>query len=95
MKKYVYTDTDAYGNETIRIDWAAINAIRDTEEGEKVTEFYDKIDEWLESIYEAEEAIYDAEDAIWEELQQGKDEYLDLEEQVKDAIVNQRQEEID
>jgi hypothetical protein len=95
MKKYVYTETDSMGNETIRIDWAAINAISDTKEGEKVTEFYDKIDEWLESIYEAEEAIYDAEDAIWEELQQGKDEYLDLEEQVKEAIVSQRQEEID
>ena len=95
MEKYVYTDVDAMGNETIRIDWDAINAITDSEEGEKVSEFYDDIDEWLESIYDAEESILDAEDGIWEELQQGKDEYLDLEEQVKEAIVNQRQEEID
>jgi hypothetical protein len=95
MEKYVYTDVDAMGNETIRIDWDAINAITDPEEGEKVSAFYDDIDEWLESIYDAEESILEAEDGIWEELQQGKDEYLDLEEQVKEAIVNQRQEEID
>ena len=95
MEKYVYTDIDAMGNETIRIDWDAINAITDSEEGEKVSAFYDDIDEWLESIYDAEESILEAEDGIWEELQQGKDEYLDLEEQVKEAIVNQRQEEID
>ena len=95
MEKYVYTDIDAMGNETIRIDWDAINGITDSEEGEKVSEFYDNIDEWLESIYDAENSILDAEDGIWEELQQGKDEYLDLEEQVKEAIVNERQKEID
>ena len=95
MEKYVYVETDQFGDQTIRIDWAKINAISDTEEGEKVTQFYDKIDEWLESIYESQEAILEAEDAIWEELQHGKDEYLNLEEQVKDALIDQYQKEID
>jgi hypothetical protein len=45
MEKYVYTDIDAMGNETIRINWDAINGITDSEEGEKVSEFYDDIDE--------------------------------------------------
>lgn len=95
MKEYIYTEVDQFGDQTIRINWEKINAISDTEEGEEVTAFYEKIDEWLESIYEAQEAILEAEDAIWEELQSGKDEYLDLEEQVKDALIDQYQKEID
>jgi hypothetical protein len=95
MSNYVYTETDELGNQSIRIKWENISAITDEKEKERVKEFYDKIAEKLESIYEAENALLDAEDAIWEELQQGKDEYLDLERQVKDAIINQRQKEID
>jgi hypothetical protein len=95
MSNYVYTETDELGNQSIRIKWENISAITDEKEKERVKEFYDKIAEKLESIYEAENALLDAEDAIWEELQQGKDEYLDLEQQVKDAIINQRQKEID
>jgi hypothetical protein len=33
----------------------------------------------LDSIYEAQTAILDSQDAIYEEMLQGKDEYLNLE----------------
>ena len=95
MKKYVTVETLPNGEKTIRIDWDKINSITDQEEMDKVTEFYDEIDGWLEDIYDAEETQEDNTDAIAELLQEGKDDYLNLEEQVRDAIEKQRQDEID
>jgi hypothetical protein len=49
MAKYVYTE-EVNGEQVIRIDWEAINNITDSEEGERVTEFYDKLQAWLEEL---------------------------------------------
>lgn len=95
LHKFVYTEKDADGNDSIRINWEEFEALKNSDTGEKADEYYSKIQEWLQSIYDAQAAIEEAEDAIYEELLQGKDEFLDLESQVKDAIVNQRQKEID
>jgi hypothetical protein len=54
--------------------------------GERVVEFYDENKEDLEAIYDAETTIADNQDEIYDTLQEGKDEYLDLEDQIKEAI---------
>ena len=95
LQKYVQVEKDQYGDQTLRIDWEALEKLKNADTGEKVDEYYDNIDTWLESIYEAEVAIEEAQDAIYEEMTKGMDEYLDLEEQVKEAIITMRQKEID
>lgn len=95
MQKFVQVETGLDGQQSIRIDWEEFEALRDSEKGEKVDEYYDKIQEWLQSMYDAEVAIEEAQDAIYEEMTKGKDEYLNLEEQVKEAIIADRQKEID
>ena len=95
LQKYVQVETDQYGDKTLRIDWEALNKLKNANTGEKVDAYYDNIDSWLDSIYETETAIADAQDAIFEEMTKGMDEYLDLEDQVKEAIINARQKEID
>ena len=95
MKKYITFETDENGDRTIRIDWEAINAVTDEEEGEKIEAFYDDSKGLLEGIYEAQTAQEEALDAIYETLQKGKDQYLTLEEQTKQALINKYQEQID
>lgn len=92
LQKYVQVDQE---NQTIRIDWNALEALRDSDTGERVDEYYSMINDWLDSISSAQDAIWEAEDGIYEEMQKGKDEYLDLEQQVKDALIDQSQKEID
>lgn len=95
LENLIYTEIGADGNQSIRINWAGLEAIRQGEEGEAAEKYYNTIKEWLESIYEAQTAIEEAQDRIYEETLQGKDEYLNLEEQIKEAIIAERQEEID
>jgi uncharacterized protein YukE len=95
MAKYITFEKDENGDRTIRIDWDAINAVTDEEEGAAIEEFYDDAKTILDGIYDAETAQEEAMDAIYEELQKGKDEYFNLEEQTKEALVNKYQDQID
>ena len=95
LQKFVKVEEGLDGNRSIRIDWYEFEKLKNSDTGEKADAYYDDIKTWLESIYEAQVAIEEAQDAIYEELAQGKDEYLDLESQVKDAIVESRQKQID
>lgn len=97
MEKYVQIVDDGYGGKSIRIDWEAFEEKvgSEWEEGEDVSAFYDAIKEWLDGIYEAEEVLDDIADGMWELINRGKDQYLDLEDQIIEALVNERQEEID
>jgi hypothetical protein len=55
--------------------------------GDQITEFYDTNKKDLDAIYENWNTIAGNEDKMYDILQEGKDEYFDLEEQVKDAII--------
>ena len=82
----------------IEIDWGKINAL-DGSKNEKLTsrieDYIKELEERQSQIEEEEDALADIEEAIWEIYDQGKDEYFDLEQKIKDALVNQRQQEID
>jgi hypothetical protein len=92
FEKYVQVVDDGYGGRSIRIDWDALEAKdgKEWKDGEKVEAFYNSLEEWLDSIYEAEEKLDEIADGIWELINQGKDEYLDLEDQIIEALVNER-----
>ena len=95
MSKYITVIEDEFGDMSIQIDWDAINKITDEEQGEKVQKFYDEIKEYLDSIYDANTAIQDALDAIYEVEKRGQEEYINLENLAKDALVSIYQEQID
>jgi hypothetical protein len=80
LQDLIYTETGRDGEQSIRINWEGLQAIKNADAGERTDEYYDRIQGWLESIYEAQTAIEEAKDAIYEEMLQGKDEYLELEE---------------
>ena len=79
----------------IQIDWAAIQKLEGTEKGEEVEAYISKLEELRDQFQEAEDALWDIEDQTKEIMNQGRDEYLELENMIKDAIVAARQEEID
>jgi aldehyde:ferredoxin oxidoreductase len=51
-----------------------------------MTDAYDDIKEWLEDIYDREGTLDEIADGMWELVKQGRDEYLDLEGQIIDAL---------
>lgn len=93
--QYAGIETNAYGDQVMRIDWDAINAISNDDERKKVEEYVSKLEGWLDELADAENALWDIEDAVEEINERGKEEYLDLEEQIKEALISERQEEID
>ena len=95
LKKYGYTTTDERGDLVLRIDWEAINAITDKDEGEKIKTYITQLEEWFDDLETAYDSIEEIEEVVREIYDQGKDEYFDLESQIKDALVEQYQKEID
>lgn len=95
-----YSDVSQYGtynwsDNTVEINWNAIDKVTDTEKGERIEEYISKLEEIESQMDDAEDALDDIIDEI-EELQKvGKDEYDDLESRVLDAIISREQEKID
>lgn len=95
-----YSDVSQYGtynwsDNTVEINWGAIDKVTDTEKGERIEEYISKLEEIESQMDDAEDALDDIIDEI-EELQKvGKDEYDDLESRVLDAIISREQEKID
>jgi flagellar capping protein FliD len=76
-----------YGEYEIRIDWEAINAVKDEEEGQKIEDSISDLEGWRDDINEQNDTIEDIYDEIQEIRHQGEDEYFDLETRIKDALV--------
>ena len=95
MKKYAQVTTNEYGQLALRIDWDAINRVKDSDKGEKIEEYISQMEEWFDSLDEIEEAIWDIEDATDEIRDRGKDQYFDLESKIKEALTDAREKEIE
>lgn len=95
-----YSDVSQYGtynweDNTVEIDWDAIDQVTDTETGDRIEEYISKLEEIESQMDDAEDALEDIVDEI-EELQKvGQDEYNDLENRVLNAIISREQEKID
>ena len=98
-----YSDVGKYAwyDETkgqIKIDWELLEKLNDSSDEEltsRIEEYISKLEKQEELIEEEIDKIEEIQDTVWEIEQQGKDEYLDLETQIKEAIIAGRQAEID
>lgn len=99
MKKYVASQgLQEYAwieDGEVRINWAEINKISDSEKGQKVEDYISQLEEWSESLKEAEDRLEEIEDEVHELNEAGKDQYLDLEQAVADALRESYQKQID
>ena len=92
LQKYATIDVNSG---QIIIDWDLIDSVTDDKEGEKIEEYVSKLEELRDSMHEAEDAIEEIDDSIWEIEDRGREEYLDLEDRIKEAIIENRKEEVD
>lgn len=90
--KYATIDTETG---QITINWDEINKVTDEEKGQKIEDYISELEEWRDSMQEAQDALEEIEDAVWEIEQRGREEYLEFEDRVKEAIVAAREKEIE
>lgn len=91
-----YKDYFTYDEKTglIQIDWEKVNKLKG-EKGEGFDEFLSKLEGLRDQWQEAQDALDEIEDNTEELREQGKEDYFDLENQIKDALIAERQKEID
>lgn len=90
--KYARYDM-ATGN--IVIDYNLINKNKDEDIGKGIEEQVSKLEELKGEIEGAEDALWEIEDQLYELAQRGRDEYIDFQKDVYNALIKQRQDEID
>ena len=95
LMKYAKVVQNERGEDVLRIHWDQIDLVEDPEQGERIEDYVSQLEEWFDSLEEAEDKLNDIEDRIEEVKELGKEEYLDFENTVKDAITFAYQEEID
>ena len=84
-----------FNTQTIEIDWAAIEAVRDEELGKAIEAYVSRLEELQGQYEETQDTIEEMEDNIWEINQRGKEEYLSFEQRVLDALIAADQKIID
>ena len=93
--KYAQFEENEFGEQVLRIDWEVINAITDPEEGKKIEEYVGQLEDWAEDIYDAKKELDNINQAVQDIKKRGQQEYTNLESQIKDALVDSYQKEID
>ena len=84
-----------WDDNTVEINWDAVNQITDQQKGEAVEDYISKLEEIQEKMNEAEKSLLEIDGKIREIIEQGKDEFKDFEQQIFDALVSRYQKEID
>lgn len=90
--KYARYDM-ATGNIILNNDLISKN--KDEDIGKGIEEQVSKLEELKGEIEGAEDALWEIEDQLYELTQRGRDEYIDFQKDVYNALVKQRQDEID
>lgn len=90
--KYARYDM-ATGN--IVIDYNLINKNKDEDIGKGIEDQVSKLEELKSEIEGAEDALWEIDDKLYELTQRGRDEYIDFQKDVYNALIKQRQDEID
>ena len=79
----------------IQINWDEFNKIKDTELGEKVDKYLSELEGLRDQWQEADDALNDILDTVEQIREQGKEQYFDLEERIKQGLLAQEQKKID
>lgn len=90
--KYAHYDMTT-GNVVLNYD--AIKKNKNEDIGKGIEEQVSKLEELKSEIEGAEDALWNIEDRLYELTQRGRDEYIDFQKDVYNALVKQRQDEID
>lgn len=92
VKQYAWWNEE---DQTIEIDWDAINEIKDSELGDRVKEFVSKLEDFQGKYDEQIEALEEIESTLQEIEKRGRDQYTSFEDRVRDALIQQIQTQID
>lgn len=95
LTKYANVVQNDRGEDVLRINWDLINSVTDTDEGGRIEDYVNQLEEWFDSLEEAEDALWDIEDAVEEIKERGEEEYFDMEDAIKEALIQSYQDEID
>ena len=79
----------------LKIDWDAIDAVKDENLGGAIEAYISRLEELGGQIEDIDTQIEDFQDKMTELQKEGMQDYLDFEQKVYDAIVNQQQQLID
>lgn len=79
----------------IRIDWNAIDKVTDEEKGGAIEAYISRLEELQEQFEDTQKTIEDMQDTVEGLRKDQMSEYLDFEQSVYDALVNQQQKLID
>ena len=79
----------------LKIDWDAIDAVKDENLGGAIEAYISRLEELQGQIEDIDTQIEDFKDKVTELQKEGMQDYLDFEQKVYDAIVNQQQQLID
>lgn len=79
----------------LKIDWDAIDAVKDENLGGAIEAYISRLEELEGQIEDIDTQIGDFQDKVTELQKEGMQDYLDFEQKVYDAIVNQQQQLID
>lgn len=79
----------------LKIDWDAIDAVKDENLGSAIEAYISRLEELQGQIEDIDTKIEDFKDKVTELQKEGMQDYLDFEQKVYDAIVNQQQQLID
>lgn len=90
--KYAHYDMST-GNVVLNYDLIKKNKNEDI--GKGIEEQVSKLEELKGEIEGAEDALWDIEDQLYELTQRGRDEYIDFQKDIYNALIKQRQDEID
>ena len=91
--KYVTGYDEATG--VIQINWEAIDKIKSSKTGEAVEAYVSKLEELRDQWRDTQDAIEEIDDAVEEIRERGRDQFIELEGRLKEAMVEARQKEID
>lgn len=79
----------------LKIDWEAIDTVKDENLGGAIEAYISRLEELEGQIEDIDTQIEDFQDKVTELQKEGMQDYLDFEQKVYDAIVNQQQQLID
>lgn len=92
LQKYAWYEEDT---QTVHIEWDKINQVTDEDQGKAIEAYVSRLEELRDQMQDVEDAIDEANDQIREIQMRNTEEYIDFEQRVYDALVNQYQKEID
>ena len=79
----------------LEIDWEGIEAVTDENKGAAIEAYISKLEELVEQYEETEKTIADMEDTLEEIRDRGKEQYLEFEDRIYEALVEREQKLID